>query len=161
MLVPAILYKDEIQTLYSAYYYSDDMAYYSGWSGTYPINIPDDVDNNSFHYAIIDENKELIGYFSYRIDWYSSQAYSFGLFTFKRNNQIVGLDVHRELKKIINQYHIHRIEWNMVGGNPVEKHYDNFCKRYNGKKIVHTDTFKDKYGEYHDSIMYEIIFDKE
>lgn len=27
----------------------------------------------------------------------------------------------------------------MVQGNPVEKHYDNYCKHYNGKKFVFTD----------------------
>ena len=48
----------------------------------------------------------------------------------------------------------------MVGGNPVEKHYDRLCKRYNGNKFVLTDVFKDRYGKYHDSVIYEIIFDK-
>ena len=46
-------------------------------------------------------------------------------------------------------------------GNPVERHYDNFCRRYNGKKIMLTDVFKDRYGKYHDMAIYEIIFDKE
>jgi hypothetical protein len=95
------------------------------------------------------------------IDWYSSQAYGFGLFTFKRNNYVVGLDVRRELSKIINQYHIHRIEWSMIGGNPVEKHYDKFCQRYNGKKFIYTDAFRDKNGNYHNNVAYEIIFNEE
>ena len=55
----------------------------------------------------------------------------------------------------------HRMEYRMIGGNPVERHYDNFCRRYNGKKIMLTDVFKDRYGKYHDMAIYEIIFDKE
>lgn len=161
MLVPAILYKEDIQTLYKAYYYSKDMTYFSGWFGTYEIDIPNDVDGYSFHYAIIDNNNNLIGYFTYKIDWYSSQAYKFGLFTFKRNNSLVGLDVRREISKIINQYHIHRIEWCMIGGNPVERHYDKFCQRYNGKKFIYTDAFRDKNGNYHNNVAYEIIFNEE
>ena len=47
----------------------------------------------------------------------------------------------------------------MVSGNPVEKHYDRFCKRYNGRKFVLTDVFKDRYGNYHNDVIYEIIFD--
>ena len=47
----------------------------------------------------------------------------------------------------------------MVGGNPVEKHYDKFCKKYNGKKFILTDAVKDKYGKYHNDVIYEIIFD--
>ena len=48
----------------------------------------------------------------------------------------------------------------MVGGNPVEKHYDKFCKKYHGKKFVLTDAIKDRYGKYHDDIIYEIIFNR-
>ena len=45
----------------------------------------------------------------------------------------------------------------MVGGNPAEKHYDKFCKKYNGKKFIFTDCFKDRNGNYHNDIVYEII----
>ncbi len=80
--------------------------------------------------------------------------------SFKRNDKTIGFDVLRELRKIINDYHIHRLEWRMIGGNPVEKHYDKFCNRYHGKKFVLTDCFKDRYSNYHDDVIYEIIFDK-
>ena len=46
----------------------------------------------------------------------------------------------------------------MVGGNPIEKHYDKFCFNHNGTKHILKDAFKDKYGKYHDDIIYEIIF---
>ena len=62
------------------------------------------------------------------------------------------------IEKIINDYHIHRMEWGMVSGNPVEKHYDRFCNKYHGKKFVLTDTFKDRHGNYRDNVIYEIIF---
>ena len=51
--------------------------------------------------------------------------------------------------------------WRMVGGNPVEKHYDRFCDRYNGKKFVLTDAIKDRYGIYHTDVIYEIVFEQE
>ena len=65
-----------------------------------------------------------------------------------------------EMEKLVNVYNLHRIEWRMIGGNPIEKHYDKFCKKYNGKKHVLTDVFKDRYGNYHDDIIYEIIRNK-
>lgn len=136
------------------------MTYFSGWLGD---SIPDIQDNENcgyIRYAIVDDNK-LIGYFAYQVDWYAPCARSFGLFAFDRNNRTIGLDVYREMKKIINDYHIHRMEWRMVGGNPVEKHYDKFCKKYNGKKLVLTDSFKDRYGKYHNDVIYEIIFEQE
>ena len=45
----------------------------------------------------------------------------------------------------------------MIGDNPVERSYDKFCKKYHGVKHVLRDAIKDKYGKYHDDIIYEII----
>ena len=157
MLVPAILYKDEIHKNLLKYSYTEDMTLYSGWLGNSIPNMQEDEDCSCIRYAIVDDNK-LIGYFTYQVDWYASCARCFGLFAFDRNNKIIGIDVYRELKKIINDYHIHRMEWGMVSGNPVEKHYDRFCNKYHGKKFVLTDTFKDRHGNYRDNVIYEIIF---
>lgn len=160
MLVPAILYKNEIETRMLPYYYSDEMFLYSGWFGNSTPNISENNDGNVYHYAIIDEKNDnkLIGFFSYNIDWYISSVSCFGLFSFDKNNRIIGLDIRREINKIINEYHIHRMEWRMIGGNPVERHYDKFCKKYNGKKFVFTDSIKDRHGKYHNDVVYEIIF---
>lgn len=156
MLVPAILYKDEIYKKLSQHIYSEDMLYYTGWLGSDLPTINSENDGNCYQYAIVDSEK-LIGYFTYSVDWYASCASRFGLFSFDRSNRKIGLDVYRELKKLINDYHIHRIEWRMIGGNPVEKHYDRFCTKYHGKKFVLTDAIKDRYGDYHDDVIYEII----
>lgn len=37
MLVPAILYKDELEKLFAAEIYSDDYFYYSGWGTCYEL----------------------------------------------------------------------------------------------------------------------------
>nr|DAE96003.1 MAG TPA: ribosomal-protein-alanine acetyltransferase [Caudoviricetes sp.] len=157
MLVPAILHKNEILTKIQKYNYTEDMMYYIGYIGNSLPSIEENSDGSIYQYAIVDGGK-LIGYFTYRVDWYSSCVYDFGLFSFDRNNITIGLDIYRELKKIINDYHIHRLEWRMIGGNPVEKHYDKFCQKYRGKKYVLTDVFKDRCGKYHNDVIYEIIF---
>ena len=158
MLVPAILHKDEICKRFLEYNYSEDIIYYTGYLGNSIPTIEENSDGSLYQYAIVD-NGNLIGYFTYSVDWYSSCAHQFGLFAFDRNNRTIGLDVYRELKKIINGYHIHRLEWRMIGGNPVEKHYDNFCEKLHGKKFILTDVVKDRFGKYHDDIIYEIIFE--
>ncbi len=158
MLAPAILYREEIIRKFLEYNYSDDMLFYTGWIGSSLPSIEADCDGSRFQYAIVD-NEKLIGYFDYQVNWYSSCANCFGLFSFERNNKIIGFDVYREIKKLINQYRLHRIEWRMIGGNPVERHYDNFCRKYNGKKFIFTDTLKDKCGKYHNDVVYEIILD--
>ena len=45
----------------------------------------------------------------------------------------------------------------MVGDNPAERGYDKFIKRHNGNKYVLKDSFKDRNGNYRDSIIYEIL----
>ena len=160
MLVPAVLYKDEIKRKILEYKYTNDMMYYFGWLGDSIPNIDDDSEDNcTVQYAIVDGDN-LIGYFTYMMDWYTSCASCFGLFSFDRGNKIIGLDVLRELKKIIQEYNVHRISWRMVSGNPVERHYDRFCDKYGGKKFVLTDAIRDRAGNYHDDVIYEIIFQK-
>ena len=160
MLVPAIMYKDEIDKRFAEYNYSDDMFNYTGCLCNTCIDWKRDSDDGRVDYAIVDKDKHLLGFFSYHIDWYSSCAHWFGLFAFERGSSLIGLDVYKELEKLIHQYHLHRIEWRMIGGNPVERHYDKFCQKYNGKKFVLTDATKDRYGNYHDDVIYEIILPK-
>ena len=65
MLVPAVLYKDEIKRKILEYKYTNDMMYYSGWLGDSIPNIDDDSEDNcTVQYAIVDGDN-LIGYFTY------------------------------------------------------------------------------------------------
>lgn len=160
MLIPAILKKNDILESFKRYYYSDDMMYETGCLGNWIPNIQEETESGRFQYAIVDTNDKLIGYLDYSIDWYSSCAHRFGLFSFDRGNPIIGKDLFEEMDKLINQYKLHRIEWRMIGGNPVERGYDRFCKRFNGTKHILKDVVKDRHGNYHDDIIYEIINEK-
>lgn len=113
-----------------------------------------------FDYAIIDneENENLLGYFSYSINWRTRTLYNFGLYSFSKNNPIIGIDIYRQLKQIIKINKIHRAEYSVISGNPVEKHYNKIAKHYGGKKFIFTDTTMDKYGNYHNDTVYGIIF---
>lgn len=62
------------------------------------------------------------------------------------------------MDKIINQYKVHRIEFRMISGNPVEKHYRQFINKYHGRVVVLKDALKDRYDQYHDDLIFEIIF---
>ena len=154
MLVPAILYKEEIIKEFQKLYYTDDMLFETGCLEQWCPNISDMPKEGRFDYAITNKNK-LIGYLSYQIDYYTSKAYNFGLMSFDRGNPIIGKDLFEKLKELVST--MHRVEWRMVGGNPVEKHYDKFCKKYNGNKHILKDSIKDKNGKYRDDIIYEIV----
>jgi hypothetical protein len=157
MLVPAILFKDKILEEFKKYYYTEDMMYETGGLTNWLPDIQEETESGRFQYAIVDSKQKLLGYLDYHIDWYSSCASRFGLISFDRGNPTVGRDLYSELNKLINDYKLHRIEWRMIGGNPVEKHYDKFCEKYNGTKHVLKDAIKDKFGKYHNDVIYEII----
>lgn len=155
MLVPAILYKEEIIKGMQKYFYTDDMMYETGCLENWTPNISDCPDDSTFQYAIVDSNNKLIGYLGYSADWYSSKVYNFGLFSFDRGNALVGKEVFNKLEELVKTFH--RVEWRAVGGNPACRGYDNFIKIHNGNKHILEDSIKDKYGNYHDDIIYEII----
>ena len=157
MLVPAMLYKGEIINGLARHIYENEMTFYSGWNGCGLPEIPNEFNGTNYQYAILAEDK-VIGYFCYTYDMHSKCLRNFGLYSFERGNPIIGKDILCEIRRTIKQYQPHRMEWRMIGGNPVEKHYDKFCRKYHGRKIVLTDVFRDRYGNYHDDVIYEIIF---
>ena len=160
MLEPAILHKEEIINGLTKHIYEDEMTFYSGWNGYTLPEIPNEFDGYNYRYAILDADN-VIGYFCYHYDTHSQCLSNFGLYSFDRGNPIIGKDILCEIRRIIKEYKPHLMEWRMVGGNSVEKHYDRFCKKYNGRKFVLTDVFKDIYGKYHNDVIYEIIFERE
>lgn len=155
MLVPAILYKDQIIKGMQRYFYTTDMMYETGCMENWTPNIFDCPNESQFQYAIVDKNEKLVGYLGYSVDWYASKAYNFGLFSFDRGNFQVPKDVFERLEELVNT--LHRVEWRAVGGNPACRGYDNFIKKHNGTKHVLKDSIKDRVGNYHDDIIYEIV----
>ena len=161
MLVPAVLYKDEIVKEMQKYFYTDDMMYETGCLDNWTPNIQDNLDERTFQYAIVDNNHKLLSVLMYSVDWYISKAYNFALFSFDRGNIIVGKDVYNHAIKLVNSYH--RVEWRAVGGNPACKAYDRFIARMSEnknmfvEKHVLKDSIKDRNGHYHDDLIYSIV----
>ena len=161
MIKPAICYADEITKKFQEYTYSDEMFLISGGIWSWTPKICERGDDPSYHdYAILDNNCRVIGYISFMYDFYSGNANNFGLISFDRGNILIGKAVYEVLDMIINKYKAHRIEWRMISGNPVERHYDKFCKKYHGNKYVLHDVAKDRNGMYHNDTIYEIIFER-
>ena len=155
MLIPAIFKRNEIEKLFMEHLYDDNMIFYNGYP--YYNSLPDlTPKENFFHYAIINKDSEIVGFFSYHIDSYSDNVCQFGLYSYKRDSTI-GLDVYRKMKELIKTHR--RIEWRMIGTNPVQRHYDNFIKHFGGNKMVLHQVLKYN-NKYLDEHVYEIVNDK-
>lgn len=153
MLVPAIARKAELEQLFAEHIYDDDMFLYNGYP--HCNSIPDlTPKENIYRWAIVDSNK-VIGYFTYYIETNSDNVCSFGLYSFDKGNPLIGIDVYRQMKALVKTHR--RIEWRMIGGNPVKKHYDRFLKRMNGRKVMLKKVVKDMHGRYHNEYIYEIV----
>lgn len=154
LLVPAILYKDEIEKAFAKDLYTNNYFYYNGYP--HCNSLPEiNTEDNHYQYAIVDNHEKVIGYLSYKIDDATDTVDCFGLYSFDRGNYIIGKDLFEEMERLVKKYR--RIEWKMIGGNPVKKHYDKFCKKHNGHIAVLHDVCKDPDGKYCNVYFYEII----
>ena len=160
-LRPAILFRAQLEEKFAKLYYTDDMFYYNGSIGCWPLSINDtnELSGAAYHYqyAIVNKNEEPIGYVTWSHDYYENEVYSFGLISFDKGNPYIGYAMKECMDEFVNKYKVHRMEWRMIGGNPVHKHYKKFADKLGGREIILKDTTRDKYGNYHDDYIYEII----
>ena len=156
MLKPAAMYKDILMEKFTSILYTEDYYYYSG----YPCAVLPKIylEENIYSYAIVDKNDNVIGFFTYQILDLTNTVHNFGLISFDKGNPIVGIDVYYKMKELLKFYH--KLEWNVVGDNPIRLMYDKFCARYNG--FVHRihDSTRNLKGELVDAFIYEIISSK-
>ena len=162
MLRPAILYKDEIwKEIQKRYYYTDDMFYASASLENFLPDIKVDNCAGHFLYAIVDAADKLIGYIEYQVDYYVNRASKFVIFSFAdtpKEKYQFGKIVYQVIDELVHQ--MHALEWLAIQGNPACRAYDKILKLYHGQKLVIHDARRDKYGNYHDDYIYEILIDK-
>lgn len=153
MLRPAILYKEELEKKFAEELYTDRYFMFSG----YPYdNVPHEIKakHDSFSLASVEDGR-VVGYIGYNINPMLNEASNFGLYAFEPWNATFMRDIKDEMRKILRRYR--RIEWRMVGGNPIEKAYDSFCERHGGHKHTLHDATRDIDGNYRDTVIYEIV----
>ena len=182
MLRPASLYKEEIEKQFKAIQYTDKYLWYTGSIDNYDMEVK--TEGDKFAFAIVFQ-EELIGYVSFRVDWYCSMAYNFSLIKFKDKVEdkeefvyVHGYSIGehpmipttkimasaiREVIRMVDSFTLHRIDFRCVSGNPAEVKYESLLKRidkqekYDIRYVKFTDNIKDTHGNYHYTICYELI----
>ena len=134
--------------------YDNDYFFYMGYA--YGHELPNiQPADNIFQWAIVNNKNKVIGWFAYRIQPETDTAYNFGFYSFDRGNPIIGRDIFKKMEDLVKEHH--RVEWRMIGDNPVQKHYDKFCEKHNGNRVHLHQVCKDTHGQYHDEYIYEIV----
>lgn len=153
MLRPAILYKEELLKKFAEFIYEDEYFLYTGYiyGHEFPKIEPQD---NVYQWAIVDKVK-LIGWFAYMVQPETDTVYNFGLYSFDKGNPIIGIDVFNKMEELVRNFR--RIEWRALSTNPVVKHYNKFCQKHGGNKVILHKVGKSPDGSYWDDIIYEIV----
>jgi RimJ/RimL family protein N-acetyltransferase len=164
MLMPASVFKDEIEQEFRKMSYSEKLLWFDGCIDNYHHEIKEE--DEKFAFAIVNKYESLIGYISFRIHWYDSCAYNFGLICFdtihaKEHTVKYMTSGILDVIRMIESFNLHRIDFRCVGDNPAAKRYirliDKFQKTYYRNAVTLTDTLKDREGKYHDTIIFELI----
>ena len=183
MLKPAYLYKEELEKKFAAVMYDDDYFLYMGYAHGHElpkIEPKDNVyqwaiiskgqksiisqselrpDTNNYNHILNREIKDtqdkVIGYFAYVYQPEADTVMNFGLYSFDRGNPTIGKDVFTKMKELVEKHR--RIEWRVIGGNPVIRHYDKFCYMNGGRRVTLHNVIKDPNGIYRDEHIYEIV----
>jgi hypothetical protein len=153
MLKPAILYKDELLKKFAEFQYTERYFWYAGYGSCNELPIISSSDGK-YQWAILDNKENLIGYFAYQIQTDTDTVLNFGLFSFE-TNIVVAKDVFDKMNELVKEHR--RIEWRMVGDNPVQRNYDKFCKDNNGNIVHLHKVTKDTHNNWHDEYIYEIV----
>ena len=154
MLKPAVLYKEQLEKLFTEVIYTDDYLYYNGYAHEHELP-KIGLEYGAYQFAIIDPtSNDVVGFLAYRIDTSVDSVYNFGLISFQKGNLTVVNDALHEFKQLVLNHK--RVEWRCVEGNPASRLYDVICKKHHGKKYVLHDVCMSLSGKVLDSYLYEI-----
>lgn len=163
MLVPAITYKETIEQEFKKIQYSDKYLWYTGSIDNYDMEVKTEGDKFAFAIITYIHSREvLVGYVSFRVDWYCSMAYNFSLIKFLDAPMVMARAV-REVIRMIESFNLHRIDFRCIQGNPAERSYwrilrqIDLTQKYDIKPLIFTDNIRDYRGNYHDTVCFELI----
>ena len=159
MLVPAILYEEQLKKQYIAAACNDHYKFYTGASYRRFTPYIQDNDWSAIQRVSVDKDGNVIGYMSAEIDRESKVVNRFGLLNFtKQINVIFAQDLIKFIRELRDRYDASKFEFMAFVGGPAEKMYRKFIKRHGGN-IVGTfkKTAKLTDGKYYDATMFEIM----
>ena len=164
MLIDARICTKELIELFKAHANDDDMYYFTADKNEKEFSYigVDSKDYYENHQYAIYDGKRIVGYFTYCWEEVESvsfnfgvglELFNFGLYSFDKNNPIIGLDIYREMQRLCKEYGCCYVSFWMIRGNPVEKHYDRIIKHFHGRKKVHENLIDKSIEEVHYSFI--------
>lgn len=157
MLGFAIDHEYNLAELYRTTWLNDKYKFFNSNSAAYKLEIADSTYYQHQFVSFENQTKDIIGLIGYYIDREINAVSGIYVMNFGGNDFLFAKDLNTALKDIFEKYNFNKINFTVIIGNPVEKHYDRFIKKYGGRIIgIRKDDVKLYDGQYYDRKVYEI-----
>jgi RimJ/RimL family protein N-acetyltransferase len=139
-------FKDKYKFWNCTNYYEDESIEESTWQ--------------RHQFASVDADGEVIGYIGYRIDRPNELACCLNIVNFTENRAVFGMDAGQAIRDIFERFHIRKLTFSVVIGNPIERTYDRMIEKYGGRIVgIQKQQYRLIDGKYYDEKLYEIMSD--
>lgn len=156
----AYTYRDQLQQLFNNIIFQEKYKYYNFnnyWNYNFELceNSWDRIEMVS-----VDEENYVRGFLSASINRIADSVSSLGIINFYDVNIVFAKDLYQFIKDLFLKFNFRKIEFTVVVGNPIEKMYDKYIQKYNGRIVgIKKQSTKLQDNKYYDVKMYEIFRD--
>ena len=159
MLRPAQIYAEDLIWEFEKTWYKEEYKFYMNDCFYQDLDVAADT-NNSHQFVSMDGNNDIVGYIAYDIDRNTDNVNHLCAINFNHNKITFGADLIQAVDDIFMKFKFHKINFDVIVGNPAEGMYDKFIKMCKGR-IVGTlkKHIKLMDGEIYDTKIYEITRD--
>lgn len=135
MLELAINYIPQLQNEFKKTLFKERYKYYFR-TPIIDYYIPISDSSDEIQYVSLNENKEVIGYFSARLNLINKTGYDLEAINFQNEKTpIFTQDLFNFNCCLFNNYGMNRLVWSVIVGNPAERLYDRLSNNF-GARIV-------------------------
>ncbi len=158
MLKLAWGYQDKLNQLTPELAYEEKYKYLSyGVYSDYNL----EIDKNGWsllQFVSVDREDNIIGYFEAAIARAEHIVTSLWVFNFYDVNLIFSKDFKQFFDDLFTKYNFRKVNFSVIIGNPAEKMYDKYIKKYNGRIVgIRKEDTKLFDNNYYDVKLYEIF----
>lgn len=156
----AYTYENQLQQLFKKIIFQEKYKYYN-YSNYWTYNLKLSENSwDSIEMVSVDEENYVRGFLSASINRIADSVSSLGIINFYDVNIVFAKDLYQFIKDLFLKFNFRKIEFIVVVGNPIEKMYDKYIQKYNGRIVgIKKQSTKLQDNKYYDVKMYEIFRD--
>lgn len=151
-------YEERLNKIWSEVCYDEKYMYYDINMERSPIVINEST-WNGLSYVCVDSEDNIYGYIAYTtVRDIRMSVHSLRAVNFSGNKFAFARDLKTVIDEIFFKFNFRKISWSVIPGNPIERSYDNLCKRFGGRIVgTEKDAVALMDGKLYDYKMYELF----